>query len=500
MSKKLNLTIAEPCHENWENMSPDAKGKFCGSCQKTVVDFTNMSDRQVAEFFKKPSTGSVCGRFMTDQLDRSIDIPKKRIPWVKYFFQIALPAFLVSMKASGQRNTQGEYKVATSDTTRKPVFNENRTLGMVAPVDFPFKKADTIPPKKDPVDTRKGKIAIIKKPATTKEPEACTKVLGEIAFVDQEKMKLIVTDEMNKPIPFASVVLAKKTVLNTDASGATEIKKDILSQSGGIVISAVGYHVAIITKENAVYRDGQLFVQLKSKGEENSVVVVAGGVTASYVQQKNVQGVVVDKNGDPVSFASVSTSKKGEGIMTDENGEFNIKKEWLSSKGITISSVGFDDAEINNANAFYSGNRLYVQLNVKVLPEVQLSVYPTTKRVAMMTGAVSYTMADTVSVIEEFVDKSQTNLPVEENKLLIYPNPVPAGTTINLSFKKMEEGYYEIQVVNLAGQSLLQKEVWIDGGARLLNIEVPSIIAGNYFLSLTNKKTKKKFAEKLIVQ
>ena len=74
MSKKIQLSIAEPCHENCENMNPVEKGKFCGSCQKQVVDFSHMSDRQVAEFFKKPSTGSVCGRFMTDQLERDIEI------------------------------------------------------------------------------------------------------------------------------------------------------------------------------------------------------------------------------------------------------------------------------------------------------------------------------------------------------------------------------------------------------------------------------------------
>ena len=102
MVKKLKLSIHEPCHENWEGMTPVDKGKFCGSCQKQVIDFSNMSDRQIAEFFKKPSTGSVCGRFMNDQLDRTIDIPKKRIPWVKYFFQILLPAFFIS-KASAQK-------------------------------------------------------------------------------------------------------------------------------------------------------------------------------------------------------------------------------------------------------------------------------------------------------------------------------------------------------------------------------------------------------------
>jgi len=111
LMKKINLSIPKPCHENWDVMTPSEKGKFCGSCQKTVIDFTEMSDRHIAEFFKKPST-SVCGRFYQNQLYKEIDLPKKRIPWLKYFFQIALPAFLVSIKANAQKT-----KVLMGDTT-----------------------------------------------------------------------------------------------------------------------------------------------------------------------------------------------------------------------------------------------------------------------------------------------------------------------------------------------------------------------------------------------
>ena len=110
MSKKLQLQIPTPCHENWDHMSPVDKGRFCSSCQKQVVDFSNMSDREIAMFFKKPSTGSVCGRFMQDQLYRDIKIPKKRIPWVKYFFQIMLPGALFSMKATAQGKVRVDKK------------------------------------------------------------------------------------------------------------------------------------------------------------------------------------------------------------------------------------------------------------------------------------------------------------------------------------------------------------------------------------------------------
>ena len=128
MAKKIHLNIPEPCHEDWDNMTPTEKGRFCGSCQKQVIDFTNMSDREVAQFFKKPSTGSVCGRFMQDQLERDIVIPRKRIPWVKYFFQVALPAFL----ATGKLAAQGEVKVKeTASAAWREVKVEVKEKGKV---------------------------------------------------------------------------------------------------------------------------------------------------------------------------------------------------------------------------------------------------------------------------------------------------------------------------------------------------------------------------------
>lgn len=136
MPKKLQLSIPEPCHENWDNMTAVQQGKFCDSCQKQVVDFSIMSDRQLAEFFKKPSTGSVCGRFMTDQLDRNIEIPKKRIPWLKYFFQFVIPAFLFSLKSSAQ--DRKEIIVTARDIKKIPRLKEtemsNREIQGVAKI------------------------------------------------------------------------------------------------------------------------------------------------------------------------------------------------------------------------------------------------------------------------------------------------------------------------------------------------------------------------------
>jgi hypothetical protein len=123
--KKFQLSVPKPCHENWEAMTPEARGRFCAACQKTVIDFSTMSDSQIAAFFKKP-VDSVCGHFSQSQLNRVIEVPKKRLPWVRYFFTIALPAFLFSLKAGAQGEVKLRGRIALKvqpdkkDTCTKP--------------------------------------------------------------------------------------------------------------------------------------------------------------------------------------------------------------------------------------------------------------------------------------------------------------------------------------------------------------------------------------------
>jgi hypothetical protein len=130
--KKMNINIASPCHENWDAMTSSDKGKFCASCQKTVVDFTNMSDREIIEYFSK-STGSVCGRLTDEQLSKDIVIPPKPIPWVKYFFRITFPAFIMSLKScipnsDLKQNITKTYKLSQSNTERNVSLIGDTTL------------------------------------------------------------------------------------------------------------------------------------------------------------------------------------------------------------------------------------------------------------------------------------------------------------------------------------------------------------------------------------
>jgi len=78
MKEQTHFHIPTPCHEDWDNMTPRDKGRFCASCSKQVVDFSLMSDQQVLNYFKN-ATGNVCGRFANDQLQRPmIETPQQK--------------------------------------------------------------------------------------------------------------------------------------------------------------------------------------------------------------------------------------------------------------------------------------------------------------------------------------------------------------------------------------------------------------------------------------
>lgn len=130
MGKNINLTVQSPCNEEWSQMQPGERGRFCNACSKTVTDFTGMTDRQLAEFFKRPGK-NICGRFYADQLERDIPVLKKRIPWLRYFFQFSLPAFILVLKSCGQKNEiTGKVVTATEQKGNAESFT---TVGFVKP-------------------------------------------------------------------------------------------------------------------------------------------------------------------------------------------------------------------------------------------------------------------------------------------------------------------------------------------------------------------------------
>jgi hypothetical protein len=378
MPKKIQLSIPVPCHENWEAMTPVEKGKFCGSCQKQVIDFSTLSDRQVAEFFKKPSTGSVCGRFMTDQLDRDMEIPRKRIPWLKYFFTIALPAFFMSARASTEQK-QGKIRLNT-EVNQKPV---KKTMG--AP------------------------MAI----------------------------------KCEKPV------------------------------TGDTIVIPVASDTPTVTPTLANLLEGR-----------------AGGIVIKRMEEMiELRGRVEDGIGNPVPFASIIVKGTQTGAASDEKGFF-VLKTTKKEKDITllVSCVGYE-LLIKIVTPSMMNQRVVIEL-VKAKQTLEGEVVV----VAGMVATKKVKPAKTMPVIPDITPK-----PVLQ-QFKMYPNPLPSGSALTIECKQVDEGYYTLQLVNAGGQAVYQQELWIDAEARLLNIAVPALKAGSYFLVLTNQSSGKKFTEKIVIQ
>ena len=83
MKNKPSYSITKPCSADWGKMKPCASGRHCGSCDKTVIDFTNMTNAQIEDYFFQNRNKNICGRFYKKQL--GIQKSKVQIFFIKLY-------------------------------------------------------------------------------------------------------------------------------------------------------------------------------------------------------------------------------------------------------------------------------------------------------------------------------------------------------------------------------------------------------------------------------
>lgn len=79
----MRITIPKPCHENWETMTPEEKGRFCSVCSKTVRDFTTAFDDEIMKTFSDASE-DICGNFYESQLNRPLQYSYINSVFIKF--------------------------------------------------------------------------------------------------------------------------------------------------------------------------------------------------------------------------------------------------------------------------------------------------------------------------------------------------------------------------------------------------------------------------------
>jgi hypothetical protein len=99
-----SIAIPAPCTEDWSNMLPDAKGRFCSSCQKAVTDFSDMTNAEILAVLSV--SGNICGKFGPGQISElNYELSRERgvsFSWKKFSIAAAFIGVFPFVKASAQ--------------------------------------------------------------------------------------------------------------------------------------------------------------------------------------------------------------------------------------------------------------------------------------------------------------------------------------------------------------------------------------------------------------
>ena len=121
---KYNINIPQPCHEDWNNMLPEHKGRHCEACKTVVTDFTTMTDAEIINHLKATAS-KTCGRFLETQLNRELIEPTKNYDWFSITKLSAAASILFSLL---QLPVLAQNKNEIKSTEKKYVRPENNKI------------------------------------------------------------------------------------------------------------------------------------------------------------------------------------------------------------------------------------------------------------------------------------------------------------------------------------------------------------------------------------
>jgi len=159
------IYIPNPCSENWNEMNPEEKGRFCSVCSKCVIDFTEKNPQEIQQIIETKSDDNICGRFYNHQLNindfKSVKLKEKFFRFIPLSFQnsrLSLGLLSLILFLTGCSKPEKENCVATTglvvieeDSLPK---NDDYIIGKIA---VPDDSIATIPKDKDSINFNKNK-------------------------------------------------------------------------------------------------------------------------------------------------------------------------------------------------------------------------------------------------------------------------------------------------------------------------------------------------------
>lgn len=131
----MKISIPNPCSENWNQMTPSEKGRFCASCQTQVINFTEMPVEEIKQFLEQ-ETGSTCGRFSRHQIE-AFNAAYQELPNPSNLKRWTMAAVLAGVSAlpTFAQGSPASIPTPLLNTSVSYYYNEAQTTETASPTD-----------------------------------------------------------------------------------------------------------------------------------------------------------------------------------------------------------------------------------------------------------------------------------------------------------------------------------------------------------------------------
>jgi len=240
MRKAIQISIPEPCHENWAAMTPKTKGRHCKVCEKTVFDFTSKTDEYIVKTFEQ--NGKLCGRFKNSQLNRELSYSRKDNNNYLSYLVSSLFAFLA--------------------------FGVNEAYAQGEPIS-------------------------ISKPYKTSHPHQVKEKVAHLVLKERV-ISGTIFDENDLPMPGVSILIkGSSTGTQTDFDGYFTLK---IKNGNILTLNSIGYKNKEVLITNSSTYNLSLEVDINSIDE----IILTGGVDIDYVYQKSPKEIAREQRKDSI--------------------------------------------------------------------------------------------------------------------------------------------------------------------------------------------------------
>ncbi len=419
--QKLQLSIPEPCHENWQNMTPTDQGRYCNSCAKPVVDFSMMSDYEVLNYFSTRTDEKVCGRALPTQLDRDMTMPrdpKKRRFW--YWNYIAM-FFMFFSKSNHVKAQQGKLKPITQTVTRR--------LCNITEANFvrPLPRW----------------------------------ISGQI------------TDNHGKPIPFASIKInTSQALFKADKDGFYAVKATTWDQ---LLFCADDFESATLGADLAADNKNVINVTLMPDYR------LKGEISVNTFDMKRTSAGLQCTAIKPGEEKKIKTDTLQPGVIMGGIGRvISIKQHQplLVVDGVQKPNTNVNTVDPNNIDHVFT-----------LKPAEATALYGNKASAGAVVVVTKKKKNDELKVVKDSLTKKilQKLGVVGTNTINLYPNPVRSGHTFVVSLNFQQTGDMHLNVTDISGRIMLQKQITTSSKDHLEKIETDDRWpAGVYFLTVYN--------------